>query len=233
MHARTHLRRSPSGSPLAVAGLVLSFAALHSLLASQAAKGLVERIAGRRARNGVYRVGFIVQSAVATLLAIRSFCRLPDRELYRLPYPWAWGLRVLQVGSFFLLASAVHVTGLRRIMGLPQVAAFLRGETPAPESAAQGPPLAEDGAAMDARGPFRHIRHPDNLPIITLFWSFPRMTVNRLTLAILSSLYAVLGSWHEDIRLRAAYGKKWVAYASRTPMLFPRFGPRKPRASRA
>lgn len=106
-------------------------------------------------------------------------------------------------------------------MGLPQVAALLRGEEPDAEPAAQGPPLASSGDQMDARGPFRHLRHPDNLPIITLCWSFSRMTVNRLTLALFSSLYAVFGSWHEDTRLRAAYGKTWEAYARRTHMFLP------------
>lgn len=101
-HPSPHLHRT-GGSPLAVAFLVLGFAALHSVLASRVAKEATARVAGVRARNGLYRFGFIIQSAIATVLAVRCFCRLPDRELYRVPQPWSWGLRAVQLGSLLLL----------------------------------------------------------------------------------------------------------------------------------
>jgi pimeloyl-ACP methyl ester carboxylesterase len=85
---------------------------------------------------------------------------------------------------------------------------------------AQGPRLTRDGE-VDAQGPFRYIRHPDNLPIIIVLWSFRRMTVNRLVLAVVSSGYAVLGSWHEDRRLLATYGKVFHIYRRRVPMMIP------------
>jgi protein-S-isoprenylcysteine O-methyltransferase Ste14 len=79
-----------------------------------------------------------------------------------------------------------------------------------------------DESAVEARGPFRYLRHPDNLPIITLAWSFPTMTVNRLVLALLTSIYAVVGSWHEDGRLQRRYRRPFAEYLRRTPMFFPR-----------
>lgn len=209
------------GSPGQVSLLVIAYALVHSFLASRFAKDSVERLAGTRARNGLYRFGFIVQSVFMTGWLIWRFVRLPDRDLYRVPSPGSWVLRAIQAGSLALLGSAIGTVEVRRILGLPQLAAYLRGEEPEPEAEAQGPRLAANGQ-IDARGPFRYIRHPDNLPIITLLWSFPRMTVNRLTLALFSSLYAVLGSWHEDSRLRARYGEPFVRYARRTPMLLPR-----------
>lgn len=221
---RLHFLRTTKpekGSPWQVSLLVIGYALFHSFLASRFAKESVERVAGVRARNGLYRFGFIVQSVFTTAWLIWRFARLPDRELYRVPPPGSWMLRAVQVGSLALLGSAVRTVEVRRILGLPQLTAYLRGETPEPEPEAQGPRLTADGQ-IDARGPFRYIRHPDNLPIITLLWSFPRMTVNRLTLALLSSVYAVLGSWHEDTRLRARYGEAFDRYARRVPMLLPR-----------
>jgi hypothetical protein len=215
-------RRGGTGSPWAVAALVVGFAAVHSLLASRAAKHAFARLAGEQARDGLYRIGYVAQSTAATVWAVQRFVRMPDRELYRAPRPLAVVLHAVQIGSLLLLATAVGATGLRRIAGWPQLTAWMRGEDVPPEIAAQGPPLARSGDRMDARGPFRRIRHPDNLPIITLFWSFPRMTVNRLTLAILSSIYAVLGSLHEDTRLRAAYGRAFEDYARQTPLFLPR-----------
>lgn len=213
-------KTSDGGSPLQVSLLVLGYALLHSLLASRPAKEFVERTAGVGARNGLYRFGFIVQSVLVTAWAIRRFLKLPDRDLYCVPKPWSWIWRGMQVASLTLLTSALHTVEIRRILGLPQLAAFLKGKIPGPEPEAQGPALAEDGR-IDARGPFRYIRHPDNLPIITLLWSFRRMTVNRLTLACLSTVYAILGSLHEDSRLRARYGQAYIDYTRRVPMLLP------------
>ncbi|MGV3531465.1 MAG: methyltransferase family protein [Chthoniobacteraceae bacterium] len=220
-HDRTTTR--PHGSPLATVALAVVYALVHSGLASLPAKQAFERIAGTRARNGLYRPFFIVQAVVTTVAAVLVFRRLPDRDLYRAPWPWSGLLRLVQVASLALLGSAVKVVGFRRLTGLAQICPFLRGEHPAREPEAQGPPRARDGQP-DARGPFRFIRHPDNLPIITLLWSFPRMTANRAIIALISSVYAVLGSWHEDARLRRAYGASFDRYARTTPLFIPRLG---------
>lgn len=200
--------------------LTLFYALVHSALASRQAKEAFERLAGTRARNGLYRPFFIAQSVITTVGALLVFRRLPDRELCRATPPWSGLLVLVQLASLVLLGSAVKVVGFRRLTGWTQISAFVRGEHPEREPEAQGPPRTRDGQP-DARGPFRFIRHPDNLPIITLLWSFTRMTVNRAILALISSAYAVVGSWHEDARLRAAYGKPFESYRRRTPMFLP------------
>ncbi|MGV3533873.1 MAG: methyltransferase family protein [Chthoniobacteraceae bacterium] len=209
------------GSPLATVVLALVYVLVHSGLASQPAKQAFERIAGTRARNGLYRPFFIVQAVVTTVAAVLVFRRVPDRDLYRAPWPWSGLLRLVQLASLALLGSAVKVVGFQRLTGLAQISAFLRGEHPEREPEAQGPPPTR-GGQLDARGPFRYIRHPDNLPIITLLWSFPRMTLNRAIIALISSVYAVLGSWHEDARLRRAYDASFERYMRTTPLFIPR-----------
>lgn len=208
-------------SPGRVVGLVVLFAGVHSFLASRWAKDAAARLVGERVRNGWYRAGFVAHATWMTGWAIRQFVKLPDRELYHVRGPGALALRGVQVGALALLGWAVAIVRLPRITGTAQVQAFAHGGKVPPEMAAQGPTPTADSQAMDARGPFRAIRHPDNLPIILLAWTFPRMTVNRLTLAILASAYAVLGSWHEDTRLRAAHGRVWEEWARRTPSLVP------------
>lgn len=191
-----------------------------AFFASRAAKRLAGHIIGPRYRDGCYRGFYIAQATVATAWAINRFTRLPDRQLYHAGAPWSYALGGIQIAGLALLASAVRVVGLPRLTGIQQASALLRGEAPLPGPEAQGPPPAASGE-VDARGPFRYIRHPDNLPIILVLWAFPRMTVNRLTLAAVSSLYAVIGSWHEDSRLRAAYGKAFEDYRRRVPMMIP------------
>jgi protein-S-isoprenylcysteine O-methyltransferase Ste14 len=53
------------------------------------------------------------------------------------------------------------------------------------------------------------------------------MTVNRAALTALSALYAVLGSLHEEHRLRTSYGAAYERYRRSVPFFIPRPSSRK------
>ena len=226
----TRSAQPQSASPLRVSLLFLLYGTVHSFLASSAAKRGFAGFAGERARNGLYRPLYIGQAVLTTLAAVTAFLRLPDRELYRVRKPWAWAFNLVQVAGAGLLWRALSVTGFAQIIGWPQLRAYLRGEQPAPEYEAQGPP-PQALAHPERLGPFGWVSHPDNLPIILVVWAFPGMTVNRLTLALWASVYAVVGSWHEDARLARAYGNAFVQYRRAIPMLVPHFNGRRTRKS--
>jgi hypothetical protein len=212
-----------------VSVLFLFYGALHSVLASSAAKRGFAKLIGERARNGLYRPLYIVQAVLGTMAGMAAFLQLPDRDLYRVRKPWAWALRAVQCAGLGLLWRAVSVTGFDRMIGWPQLVAYCQGKEPAPEYAAQGPPPPALNHP-ERLGPFKWVSHPENLAILLVLWPFPRMTVNRLTLAAWATLYAVVGSWHEDVRLTAAYGEAFARYRRATPMLVPRFGGTHPNA---
>ena len=220
---------APEGSVWRVCVLFAAYGLVHSLLASSWSKNLVERLGGKRVRHGLYRPFFILQSLVTTLWALKKFWQLPDRTLYQLPRPWAWVLRAVQIFAVSLLLRALAVVGYARLLGVPPFIDFLRGKQPDATPEAQGPPPDAEGRPTLA-GPFRVIRHPDNLFFPLFLWALPRMSVNRLTLALLCTLYAVLGSWHEDYRLRGAYGEAFARYQRATPLLIPHFRLRLARA---
>jgi methanethiol S-methyltransferase len=193
------------------------------LLASAAAKQGFGRLLGERTRNGLYRPLYIGQSVLTTLVAAVAFQRLRDRDLYQVPKPWAWVFNLVQLAGIGLLVRALSVTGFDRILGLQQLVAYWRGQDPPPEAAAQGPPL-QALKHPEKLGPFSRVRHPENVGVMLALWAFPRMTVNRLALASWTSMYGVVGSWHEDSRLEGAYGAAFDRYRRATPMLMPRFG---------
>ncbi len=209
------------GSVFRVCTLFVVYGLVHSLLASRPVKDWVERRAGRRVRHGLYRPFFILQSLVTTVWTLKKFGDLPDRTLYQVPKPWSWAWQAVQAFAVALLLRALAVVGYLRLLGVPQLVAFLRGREPKPVPEAQGPPPDVHGQPVLA-GPFRAIRHPDNLFFALFLWGLPRMSVNRLTLALLSTGYAVLGSWHEDARLRMAYGAPFARYQQATPLFVPR-----------
>jgi hypothetical protein len=208
------------GRPLQVLVLFAGYAGLHSLLASAWAKRQAARRLGQRQRNGLYRGFFVAQATLLFGAAAAAFLRLPDRTLYRVGPPWAWLMHLAQVAGIGLLLAAGHGVGLARISGLGPLHAWLTGDSPLAEPEAQGPPLGPDGE-LRLDGPFRFTRHPANwgpLPAVLLF---PHMTVNRAVLAALSVAYLVLGSVHEELRLRAAYGDAYDRYRARVPFLVP------------
>jgi protein-S-isoprenylcysteine O-methyltransferase Ste14 len=208
------------GSVGRVLGVCTVLAAIHSLLASQPAKNLVRRIVGPRYRNGLYRFAYNAKSVLLLAWATWWFLRLPDREIYKVRVPWSWLFRAGQLASLSVLLSAVRVIGVLDFAGISQLRSLLAGLDPNPEPEAQGPPLGADGQVVTAQ-PFRLTRHPSNLGALGVFLLFPRMTVNRLTLVVLVALYVVLGSLHEERRLRAAYGEPFVRYRQGVPFLVP------------
>jgi methanethiol S-methyltransferase len=203
-------------------GLVI--AGIHSILASHPFKDGVRKLVGDRYRNGFYRAAYCLQSGVMWGGALIWFLSLPDRVLYRVRAPWSWLMHLGQLVSVIVLWRSVRVVGLVNFLGLTGLIELLRGKTPLPEPEAQGPPLDEHGNLYVA-GPFRYTRHSDNLPIFGIVWLLPKMTVNRLTMATLCSIYAIVGSIHSEYRLRRAYGKPYERYQRTVPFMIPQLFP--------
>src|SRR5215211_5365871 len=207
-------------APLRVVWICALWALVHSVLASKQVKDLIHRVAGSRYRDGLYRFIFNAQSVVSLLWAARRFSRLPDKDLYHARPPWSWLFRASQVASLGVLLSGVRVMGTLRFAGLTPLRDLLTGSDVRPAPEAQGPPVGDDDEMLRT-GAFRFSRHPGNLGALGFFLFTPRMTANRAVLVALVALYVVLGSMHEEYRLRAAYTAAYEHYRKVVPFLVP------------
>ena len=198
-----------------------SFAVVHSAFASLKAKRTAARIFGERNRNGLYRVFFLTQSLVLFGFLAAYLFSLPVQELYRVESPFIWLLYAVQFGAVVYTTFAVRQVGFTRILGLESLGAwFGRGPVP-PEPEAQGPALDSVGM-MRRAGPFAWSRHPLNMAPLFILWLWPTMTTTLLAFNATATIYLIIGSFHEEARLRAAYGEAYSAYQrSGVPFYFP------------
>ena len=196
---------------LKVATATAVFGLVHSVMASRTAKRVATQAFGERNRNGLYRVAYIAQS-VATLGLLATYIRRqPSRELYRIEGPAAFLMHAVQAGAIVYATSAAAQVGFRRITGLESFLAWLGDGPVPPEPEAQGPALDAEGR-RHALGPFARSRHPLNFAPLPILWLWPRMTTSLLAFNTAATIYLVVGSLHEEARLRDAYGEDYDTY---------------------
>lgn len=53
-----------------------------------------------------------------------------------------------------------------------------------------------------------------NFGMLPILWLMPQMTVNLATFNAITTLYLIIGSLHEEKRLREAYGEVYIDYQS-------------------
>ena len=198
-------------SMMKVAAATAAFGLVHSALASRRAKRAAAETFGERNRNGLYRVFYLAQSAVTFGVLAAYVRRQPSRELYQVHGPLALLMHVGQVVALLHATAAARQVGVTRILGLESLLCWLGDGPVSPEPEAQGPALDAQGLTHDA-GPFAWSRHPLNFAPLPVFWLHPRMTTSLLAFNIASTVYLVVGSLHEEARLREVYGEAYSAY---------------------
>ena len=199
------------------------FAVVHSVLASRGAKQLAGRLIGERERDAFYRPFYVAQSLVTFGLLLLYARTLPERVLYQVRGPFALLMRAGQLAGLLHAFSAAYHAGILRLLGLNNLVAWLDGREIPPGPMAQGPEM-DSSARLTIGGPYRWSRHPLNFSPLPVFWLAPRLTIRRLVFNLVATVYLVLGSLHEEERLRAVYGDAYAAYQeSDIPFYWPRF----------
>ena len=208
-----------------------AYGVLHSALASRVAKRLAAGAFGEPFERAFYRPLYISQAVLSTAALLLYARSLPTRTIYHIQGPGAWLLRAGQAAALVHGYAAASEVGIARLSGLEALRAWARaGDVPV-APVAQGPERDPASGELTAGGPFRWSRHPLNFTPVPLFWLAPHLTTRRLAFNLVATLYLVLGSVHEELRLREAYGAQYAAYQrSGVPFFFPGSGPAEPAA---
>lgn len=199
-----------------VAKIVLStwlFSAIHSLFASNLAKRMASRLIGEENRNRYYRVFFNAQSVISSVALVWYMRALPNKTVWRMNRSGTALCSVVRTACLVGFLQAVWQIGFRRVSGLESLLA--EGGAVPREPEAQGPALDRP-----VTGPFRFSRHPLNFLAIPLIWLAPRMTRNRFAFNCVATIYFVLGSLHEEQRMREAWRGKYHQYKHDAPFMF-------------
>jgi len=164
-------------SPIAALWLsALLFAALHSLLASEAIKQRASRLLPER-----YRLFYSIVALLSLLLWLLFLHRLPDAPLYHVDGVAGGVLRGVQMLGMAIFLAAAHVVDLPLFLGL------------------RAPPLA--GEPLLERGIYRYLRHPMYSGGVLLLLATPEQSRLGLHFALAVTLYCMIGARLEERRM--------------------------------
>jgi protein-S-isoprenylcysteine O-methyltransferase Ste14 len=178
---------------------------VHSILASHAAKDAARRFFGP-VSDRLYRFSYNVFSVASLFPILLMLLTFPDQTLYAIPEPWVFISVLIQGAAFFALAAGVMQTGPFEFAGLTQLVGLESGAAPK---------LVTDGL-------YAYVRHPLYTAGLAFLWAWPDMTLNRLALWIVFSLYLVIGAYFEERKLLRDFGQEYAEYRVKTPMLLPK-----------
>lgn len=180
------------------------YGALHSALAADRTKAFAEVRLGKNYRH--YRLAYNLLSGLTLLPVLYLVWRLPDAELWRIPWPWLLLTLAIQAGAGLGLLLSFRVTGSLEFLGMAQ---FLHLRQPArPE-------------ALRVDGMYRFMRHPIYSFSLLILWLTPAMSSNLLAAALGITFYILIGARLEERKLLRQFGQDYRDYQQTVPMFIP------------
>ena len=183
---------------------VIMYGIVHSGLASQTMKTLVQRYFGALG-DRAYRLAYNLIAVLTLIPVLALFETLPDGILYQIPFPWVFLTTFIQALASLMLVVGVLQTGVWSFLGIQQVFQ----------------PERNDPSVLVVGGLYSWVRHPLYTSALVLIWLSPRMTVNLLALNTGMTIYILIGIFLEERKLLHEFGAAYLHYRERTSMLIP------------
>lgn len=186
-------------------GLLALFALQHSGMARRGFKAWWTRVVPEPIERSVY-----VLAASLTVSFLFWQWRPINVVIWDVENPT---LRAALYASFaagwLLVLFGCFICNHMHLFGLGQVLAYYR----------RRPYVAPEFRMTLA---YRYVRHPLMLGFLVAFWSTPTMTIGRLVLAGVTTLYILIAIRFEERDLLNTVGEAYARYRRQTAMLIPR-----------
>ena len=179
--------------------LALQFAIPHSVLLLPGVKRILERWVPA----SLYGSFFCIVTCVSLLITIINW-RTSAETVWQLVGWQSQLVVILFVGTWGALVYSLSLTGLGYQTGWTTWLQWLKKQPQLPRR-------------FEPRGAYRFLRHPVYLSFLGLLWLTPQMTVDRLLLAVIWSVYILVGSCLKDRRLSFYVGQVYLDYQARVP----------------
>ena len=187
--------------------LLLQFPLVHSFLLSIRGRGLLGRLAplglGGRLSTTTYATIASVQVGLLFLAWTPS-----GIIWWQAAGPWLVVSGLLYTSAWLLLLKSIVDAGLPLQVGLLGWWAVARGRKPV------YPP-------MPRRGLFRLCRQPIYVAFALTVWTVPTWTPDQLVVAVVLTLYCLLGPLLKEARFRRRFGEEFALYRRRVPYWLP------------
>lgn len=175
----------------------LAFAVSHSLLANQRLKNRVYAWGLSRQR---YRLCYVIIAVLLTTIWLVYIHRLPDQPLFAIDGTGLWLCYSIQAGGLIIFFLSLKPIDGPAFLGLRR--------------------FADDKEPFVEQGIYRYIRHPMYSGIMIILFAMPSQSYNSLTLYCLFSLYFVIGSRLEEVRMLKEH-PEYNDYRHRVPAFIP------------
>jgi protein-S-isoprenylcysteine O-methyltransferase Ste14 len=179
--------------------LAVLFAVPHSALLHPTTRARLTRLIPQAFYGCFYCV-----ATCCSLLPLFLFWQLDEHIFWQAEGPVRLMIQAAFFASWGALFYSLSLTGLGYQTGWTPWWRWLRNR-----------PAAARG--FQPRGAYRWLRHPVYLSFLGLIWFTPLMTLDRLLLAGIWSLYIAIGSWLKDGRLAFYLGDTYRAYQAQVP----------------
>lgn len=193
----------PARSLLLDSFLCMVFFIQHSVMARRSFRQQLTRILPKKYFGPFY--------AVASGIVLLFLVLLWQESAYQLFEARGVVRSILRAAFLLAILNVIWVlsVGLLPLFRLQTIVDELRRVKPQP-------------ASLIVHGPFRRTRHPLYFSSLVLLWSYPDLTLDRLLLNVLFSIWVIVGTLLEERDLNAGFGDSYRDFRKRVPMLIPR-----------
>ncbi len=179
----------------------ITFAVIHSILASTRLKELIHKKTGSRYRY--YRLLYNLLSLALFIWVMLAYRHSP--VIYFVPGVWSLSMYILQLILAVALFKCLQQTNVSDFLGFKQ---WQQQQTK---------------IKLVTNGFYGVVRHP--LYLLSILFSVfnPVMTAQWLLLTVCSSIYFIIGARIEEKRFLNDLGDEYRHYKQNVPFLFPKF----------